>query len=808
MKVDENLLSKRDIQKFINSILSFWYLYLLLPVLALGVAKLYTHRMTDIYSVQAQILLKNSEVYDYQSNMLQGLGMNSSFNSYDEIESQKRVVKSTNLINESLNRLSLDVNYFIVGRIKTTEVFDYLPFKVSSKLYGANSYRSEFFIQIINDSSFSMRFLVNGEEKQKSYKFGEKILDYGFNFQVARTSQINAKTINILKDLSYMFRIIPRNLLVSNFKRNLEVISLDWTSILEVNIRDHIPARGVRFLDTLAKVYIENTLQTKRDINKNTILFIDKQIANVLGNLEEIELDLENYKENEAILNIGKEEIEYFSQLVKYEARLLEFNAGLNSLISLEKYILNVEQEALLPPSMYILSGDKYLQVSIGEFYNLQIEKSNSLFTKTQQNVGVGQIDKRIERMRKDLLVYIDNSKAAMKEAIKETEGSVKLYETKVRSVPKNQREIFQIKRKLEINEKLYTFLFQRKTETIIAEAGIIAETKVIEKPRSMGVVAPNKERVVLLFVSLGLILALSFSIVRMLFFDRIQSASELNELTSLKVMGQVFQSTANEAEGEHSFILNEPKGLLAESFRILRTNIEFFKGNNNLEANTTILVTSMLPSEGKTFSVLNLAIIFAMAGKKVLLLDLDLHKPRIHKTFGIKNKGEGVSSYLVGRSSFDEIIKPSKIDNLDIGLAGPIPPNASELIMGNSIDELLKLAKENYDYTFIDTPPTSLISDATVLMKKVDLGFFVINQRNATLSSIKVLENMVVESEKNKIALILNGVTKRKMPYYAKYMYSYGYGYGYGYGNYGYGYNYSNGYSAYGDDVDQSVND
>ena len=799
MKEDDNLLSKRDIQKFINCVISFWYLYLLLPVLALGIAKLYTHRMTDIYSVQAQILLKNSEVYDYQSNMLQGLGMKSSFNSYDEIESQKRVVKSTNLINESLNRLSLDVNYFIVGRIKTTEVFDYLPFKVSSKLYGANSYRSEFFIQIINDSSFSMRFLVNGEEKQKSYKFGEKILDYGFNFQLERSFQINTNTINILKDLSYMFRVIPRNVLVSNFKRNLEVLSLDWTSILELNIRDHLPARGTQFLDTLSKVYIENTLQTKRDINKNTIRFIDKQIANVLGNLEEIELDLENYKENEAILNIGKEETEYFSQLVKYEAQLLEFNAGLNSLISLEEYILNVEKEALLPPSLYILTGDKYLEGSIGEFYNLQIEKSNSLFSSTQENVGVSQIDKKIERLRKNLLAYIDNSKGAMKEAIAEAKSSVKLYEKKVRAVPKNQREIFQIKRKLEINEKLYTFLFQRKTETIIAEAGIIAETKVIERPRSMGVVAPNKERVVLLFVSLGFILALSLSIARMLFFDRIQSASELNELTALKVMGQVFQNTANEAEGEHSFILNEPKGLLAESFRILRTNIEFFKGNNNLKANSTIIVTSMLPSEGKTFSVLNLAIIFAMAGKKV-------HKPRIHKTFGIKNKGKGVSSYLVGRSSFNEIIKPSKVDNLDVGLAGPIPPNASELIMGNSIDELLKLAKENYDYTFIDTPPTSLISDATVLMKKVDFGFFVINQRNANLNSIKVLENMVVESEKNKIALILNGVAKRKIPYYAKYIYSYGYGYGYGYGNYGYGYNYSNGYSAYGDDVEESV--
>ena len=805
MKVDENLLSKRDIQKFINSIFKFWYLYLLFPTLAFGVAKLYTHRMTDIYSVQAQVLLKSSEVYDYQSGMLQGLGMNNSFSSYDEIESQKRVVKSTNLINECLDRLSFDVNYFIVGRIKTTEVFEYVPFKVSSELYGSNCYRSEFFIQILNDSSFTMRFLVNGEEKEKNYQFGEKILDYGFNFEVERTTQINTNTIDILKDLSYMFRVIPRSTLVSNFKNNLEVISLDWTSILEVNIRDHLPARGTRFLDTLAKVYIENTLQTKREINKNTIRFIDRQINDVLKNLEEIELDLENYKENKAILNIGKEEEEYFVQLVKYEAKLLELNAGLNSLISLEKYILNVEKEVLLPPSLYILSGDKYLEGTIGEFYNLQIEKSNSLFTNTQENVGIGQIDKRIERLRKNLLVYINNSKNAMKGAILETESSVKLYESKVRAVPKNQREIFQIQRKLEINEKLYAFLFQRKTETIIAEAGIIAETKVIERPRSMGVVAPNKERVLLLFVSLSFILALTFSVARMLFFDRIQSASELNELTSLKVMGQVFQNSNSESEEEHSFILNEPKGLLAESFRIIRTNIEFFKGNNNLETNSTILVTSMLPSEGKTFSALNLAIIFAMAGKKVLLLDLDLHKPRVHKTFGIKNKGEGVSSFLVGRSSFEDIIKASKIDNLDIGLAGPIPPNASELIMGKSINKLLEIAKEKYDYTFIDTPPTSLISDATVLMKKVDMGFFVINQRNATFNSIKVLGNMVVESEKNKIALILNGVIKKKMPYYAKYMYSYGYGYGYG--NYGYGYNYSNGYTAYGEDVDQNVN-
>jgi capsular exopolysaccharide synthesis family protein len=282
------------------------------------------------------------------------------------------------------------------------------------------------------------------------------------------------------------------------------------------------------------------------------------------------------------------------------------------------------------------------------------------------------------------------------------------------------------------------------------------------------------------------------------MFFERIENTKELKVATSLPVIGGVpFYEQANDFPIS---IVKAPRSNISESFRSIRTNLQFIL---NGEGSKVILVSSLHPGEGKTFVTVNIAATLAKADKKVIILDFDLHKPRIHKVFGL-SKMDGVSNYLVGQKHWKETVIHHEIKNLDFVLSGPIPPNASELVLSKKIDVLIEELKAEYDYILIDTPPLALISDALVLMNKVNLSFCVLNTQKATKQGVRFLEETFTQNDISHVSLLLNNIKQNRWRYYyAKYAYKYGYGYVYGYG-YGYGDGYRYGYSEYADNEDE----
>jgi len=332
------------------------------------------------------------------------------------------------------------------------------------------------------------------------------------------------------------------------------------------------------------------------------------------------------------------------------------------------------------------------------------------------------------------------------------------------------------IQRNLSVNEEMYVYLLEKKANTIIAKAAIVPEVSVIEVARNVGVVGPDKARIVYYFLAVGLLLALLVSFIRTAFFDRIQNLRELKQLSTIPVIGGIPRW---ESSSERRLLVqSNPRSNLAEAYRSVRTNLQYFsKGNGN----RLLLFTSLHPGEGKTFSSVNTACILAGGHKKVLLLDCDMHKPKVHTAFDLPNLS-GLSSYIINRHSLDEVIQPSGIENLDVITAGPVPPNASELVLSPRLAELLHNLKESYDMVVVDTPPLMLITDALVLMQLMDVGIFVLSTERATRSGVKHLDEMLSTHNLTNGALLLNGIRPRKWKYYySKYGYMYGYGYGYG---------------------------
>jgi capsular exopolysaccharide synthesis family protein len=753
-----------------------WLIMLIFPVIAGVAAYLYVHRMPDVYGAKTEILLGSGQGYEYQSQIyrnLTGYG-----GGVSQITNQIRVLQSHDLISKTLDKLNFQISYFIVGRVKTTEIPYIDAFEVDVRLVESNGghlYGVPFDVRILDEERYEITFINEGDAVTRVHRFDEDVFENEYVLKLKRNKFLSAETFNGLKDNNYRFIVNSKRYLVSKYQRSLVIENEEKTSILEISVQDHLGSKAKMFLDSLSDSYIDYTIQSQIELNENTLRYIDRQLKGITFILDSIETNLEQYKEQKDILDLSREQSEFFDKLLTYEGEKRNLQLKLETLESLEDYLVTKTDERLLPPAMYIIE-DEFLQSSLRELYNLQVQYSQASFDIKETSKGSGRFDKTIQSLRSNIMVYMNNLRKAISDRMRDVSSEITYYESLLRKLPQSQRELINIQRNLDVNEKMYVYLLEKKANTIIARAAIVPEVGVIEKARAVGVVGPQKSKIIYYFLAAGLLLGLILAFLRTLFFDRIQNARELKQITKIPILGSVPQF---EGKGDERLVVTKNlRSNITEAYRSIRTNLQYFSSE---PGSKVILFTSLHPGEGKTFCSINTAAIIASAGKRVLLLDCDMHKPKVHKSLEIPNK-VGLSTYIAGRSQLDEIVQKSEYENFDIITAGPVPPNASELVLSPRLDGLLEELKKEYDYILVDTPPLMLISDSMVLMRKVNMGIFVMNTEKATKAGVRHLEELVEQNKLEHTSIILNYVkTKKWRYYYGKYTYSYGYGYGYG---------------------------
>lgn len=758
-----------------------WLIILLFPIISGVAAYLFVHRMADEYGAKTEILLGSGTGYEYQSQIYRNLTGYSG--GVDEITNQIRVLQSHDLISKTLDKLDFQISYYIVGRVKTTEIQQIDAFSVDITLVESfgSLYGVPFDIKILDQNSFVISFVNDGQTVQRSHRFDTDIVEDEYLLRLNRNTLLSDETFTKLKDNNYRFVVNSKSYLISSYKEALDIVNEDRTSILAITVKDHMAFKAKMFLDTLSHTYIDYTIQSQIHLNENTLSYIDRQLVGITHILDSIETNLEMYKKEKDILDLSREQTEFFQKLLTYEGEKREQHLRLETLASLEDYLVTKTEERLLPPALYI-TDDTFLRTSLTELYNLEVQRSQVSYDVKDMSPGSERISKTIQQLRSNIMVYINNLRSAIKDRIKDVDIEIAYYENLLRKLPQSQREILNIERNLSVNEKMYVYLLEKQANTIIARAAIVPEVGIIEVARSIGVVGPQKMKIVYYFLAGGLLLSLIVAFIRSLFFDRIQNSRELKQITNLPILGSVPRS--NEGGDERLVVAKHSRSNIAESFRSIRTNLQYFSDH---DGSKTILLTSLHPGEGKTFCSINTAAIIASADKKVMLLDFDMHKPKVHQSLELNNE-IGLSSYIVGKSSLEDVIQRADLANVDVITAGPVPPNASELVLSPRVDQLLARLKEMYDYIIIDTPPLMLISDSMVLMRAVDIGMFVMNTDKATRAGVRHLEELVESNKLTHTALILNNVKLKKWRYYyGRYSYNYGYGYGYGYGK-GYG--------------------
>jgi capsular exopolysaccharide synthesis family protein len=762
-----------DLKKFLFFVLKYWYAVVACLVLALGAAYLvnkYSHR---VYPVSMALYIKedpgmeSSAAILYANNPL----LKGNPNYYNE----PYLIKADPVMQEVVEKLGFHLTFFKEGRVKTTEIYPKPEVNIRPAEGSELPYGQTFAFEIIDGKHFYLA-PERGEEGV-SFTEADKF-DFGVAVQLGSSSIV----IDKLPGLSTSQFI--NNQLSLHIQHPASVgrsyansVKTSWTaegaSLLDLTVYGTSPQKEIDFLNTLASTYIAKNTRNKTENASRTIDFIDEQLRQISDSLSRIEGTLETFKRNNLGVNLGSEASGLLERLNGLEVERGQYRIQQQYYDYIQEYIRKDQHgEPVVPSTVGI--NDGVLNTLVSQLVSLQMERNNVKQASSVENPFLEGITNRITDVKENITEYVQNLRANLAINQKEINGRIQRLEREMAALPKAEREYVNIKRMYDLSEGLYLFLMQKKAEAGITKASTTASIRIVNPAKLVGgSISPNvnKNYVVALAGGLGLPIGILF-----LFFyfnDRIRYKDEVTALSNIPFLGTI----GHNASKLNLIVAEKPRSAVAESFRSIRSNLQFFTRNED-KGCKTYLLTSSVSGEGKTFCSANLAMVYAFSGKKTLILGGDLRKPRVFEGFN-KNNDIGLSNYLIGQARLEDVIQETSISNLFLITGGLIPPNPSELLMSEQMKDLMQSLKEQFDIIILDSPPIGLVTDAMVLLPFADHTIFLVRQNYTTTASIKALQEMYEGGKINNISILYND---QKV---SRYGYGYGYGYGHGKGNY-----------------------
>ncbi|MBO7617814.1 MAG: polysaccharide biosynthesis tyrosine autokinase [Bacteroidales bacterium] len=801
-----------DIKQLIYICLSHWYLFVIGVVVALAAGFIINRYKPNVYQTSGTVLIKNDQGFD-PTALMTNLSTGKS-----NVENEMAILRSYTLTERTVKKMNLEVTYYEKGRFLTSEMYKTAPFDVefdrsvpqavgvtyqisnfgegTMVLHGTSEFLTKYdyvLCQTISSSPYKVD--ITTECKQGEW------IDNGFNrFRIVYNDRFNPET-DKTRVLSFRLNSYPG--LVNQMSTFTVAATSKQSSVASLVMNGNNPRKIVEFTNLLMTEYVNSGLEKKNSVSENTIQFIDNELAGIQESLSSAESELKDFRTQNDLMNLDLQASQIYNQLQALEKERAELSVNVKIYKRLQDYIkeqINDPENLAAPSTMGIT--DPLLNRLVTELVTLSQTKATQLLTQTEQHPQIVKLDEQIVTTKRTLLETINNLVSNAELSLDEINKRIAKTMSESKVLPEKQQQLINYQRNFNFNDETYKYLMQRRAEAQILKASNTPDNSILDEARIERVVriSPRTSMNYLIAIILGLLIPALYLFLKDFFNVSINDRKDVEKLTSFPIIGQVAMASGKDP----LVVVNSPKSPIAESFRSIRTNIEFLTQG---KSKSTILVTGDMQSIGKTFNSINVASIYALYGKKTVLLGFDMRKPKLFKEFGLNNN-IGLSSFLSNKESFDSIIQStSAIPSLDIITSGPIPPNPAELIASDKCQELFDLLKERYDYIIIDTPPVGLVTDAFLLMKHSDVNLFIVRQgvtnKNIFGSIIKDLEKRNLN-----ISLVINGIQTNKgygYGYGKKYGYGYGYAYGYGYGRYG-----SNSSGYYGNDyygeIDEGV--
>ncbi len=753
-----------DIRTYTLKLLAYWYLFAISLPLAYTVAYFQNRYATPIYGVHSTIVFSRN---DAQPALLAG-GLK--LTGRKNLANEKSILRSYTMAERTLAELSFDISYYTEGRFRNVELYKTAPFivlKSSDRLY--QPIGKKVFIKLIDEQEYELRI---GENKYK-LAFGETFAKEGFKFSIIRRGLVPLNT-----KILFYFQFNNMNSMINAYSNKLKISdATQGGSILWMWIQGPIPQKEADYLNKLIDVYIRYGLEEKNKIAVNTMRFIDKQMKSIVDSLRRSENKLYSFRQSNTGVDFSERSGILFEKTQEIEANIKTQELYLNYYNYLkEKIQKNQELKYFIPPTAMGIS-DEALTRLLARISELTEERDKLGYSVKSGLPSMELLEKKIQNTYKTLEITIDNNIQAIKVNIERYRSEADQIYLEIQKLPAKERQMMNIKRGFNLNNNLYNMLLEKKTEVGITLASNKSDVKVLDKcrPANARTLAPNKSRTTSRAIMLGLIAPLVIIAIREFLNTKILDKSDIERRTKIPVIGAIGRNPT-----KHEIpVFNSPKSSITESFRAIRTNLKYILRD---QSGRVIAVTSTVSGEGKSFCSLNLAATIATSNHKTLIVGLDLRKPKLHRPLGWRNR-IGVTTFLAGRNTWEEVIQPSEIPNLDVALAGPIPPNPAELLESIEMENFLIKASRNYEYVVLDTPPVAAVTDTMLLNKFSNATIYVMRQNYTDKSAIKLVNETASRHDLKHLSILLNDVV-----YSRHYGFKYGYGYNYGYG-YGMGY-------------------
>jgi capsular exopolysaccharide synthesis family protein len=679
------------------------------------------------------------------------------------MDTEIEIVKSVTVAEKALKKVDVTHHYYTTRNYKEVELYDEAPFQVGM----LKGYDVIFELVPVDNARY--RLIVEKTEDEnktewsyeKTHRYGEEVVTPHFHLNVIRT---NAK----MEDGVYHFNILDP---IKAGRLLQEQISVSQTSkkasVLQISYEDNIPLRAQKFTDALARAYIERSVERKTREAELELAFIDKQLTRITKNLKDSAMKLEKFKRSSNTVDLSAKAQKILEQMTLFETQLTEITMREKQLDKLYKKIKTGENiESISIDAMQQTMQQSSLSLMIKKLQDAIVSRNILRQDYTKVHPLVRRSENKIAELKKIIIRTIRNLSQSISEKKTLLEKSIAKQQKLLNTLPADERVYGELQRKFSINEKVYSYLLQKQSEAAILKASTVSKSVVLDKaflPEKP--IKPKKKLIVIVAFITGLILGIFLAFFRAFMDDRIKNEEDVAHRTRVPVFGKIphIKENANKVS-----VLLSPKSVVAESFRHLRTNLQFMQKS---DASHIIALTSTVGGEGKTTVALNLAAIMSMTGRRTVLLHLDMRKPTLHEKFGISN-AQGMSTYLSGHATLEEVIQSTGYENLDAITSGPIPPNPSELIETALMKEAIERLSSLYDVVILDTPPIGLVTDARNLMHYADTNLYVMRADYSKKSFLKNIEELAALDDIRGFGIVLNALKSGNG--------SYGYGYGY----------------------------
>ena len=784
-----------DFKGFLIKIGSYWKWFLVSLAITFTIAYQVNIRKEKIYGMETVISVKEetNPLFTSNTSLVFNWGGTS-----DQVQTIATTLQSRSHNELVVDKLQFYIAYLAQGKYNLVDAYGSAPFFVSIdksrgqlagtlisvKFLSENEY--EIRIPFANNSVSLITYANNSYSTTavevgdfvKKYKVGSLVSLPFLNWKL----QIKDNP-GFYKGNEYFVQFNDFDGTVSGY-RGVNVKSDDkGGSIITLGMTGTNKARMVEYLNSTVKMLIKRQLDSKNQFATNTIRFIDSTLVAMETQLKETTNELKTFQKDKNIYDVEGDGTKFSDKVLEYDVKKDEISRKIAYYNSLKSYLKSSVDYSKLPAPSVAGIEDPNVVVNVSKLISLSTQRSEMAYAVKSEKI-FKDFDNQMEAIKKVLLENIASAKSSLQYDLAMVESKINEAESTIKQLPEDQQELIKIKRKYDLSDNIYSAFLQKRSEADIVKAANLSDVHFIDPAKDIGGGLLGSRNSVNYVMALFLGLLFPLLLVFAIFFinNSIQNTEDISRLTQIPLIGVIGLSK----DATDLAVYSKPKSALSESFRAIRSSLQYLYKQQNVANGKTLMITSSVSGEGKTFCSLNIATVFALSEKKTVIVGLDLRKPKLFEEFNLSNE-VGIVNYLIKQKTIDEIINPTHIPFLDVVLSGPIPPNPAEMIMSDGMKEMIEELKKKYDYIILDTPPVGLVSDALEIAQYCDVTLYIVRQNFTKKEMITLLNNRVKRGELQNTSIILNGFQNK-----AKYGAGYGYGYGYGYGST----TYSNGYN------------